>query len=306
MFQLKGYRYFGLTQEVQKWSLTYPKCPLTPEEALARLQALPLSATIKHYLICSEPHQDGDLHLHCYLNFDKKVSFSATRFDLDEYHGNYQPTSSPKAWVAYCTKGANYISNFDVHALANKKASGRALNKRLLEEDLTELVREGDIPLEKYLKLKANKEAFFRDVAPPLPFCVGFIPNSLGKIFPVYSSAVKLRHYWIWSRNPNSGKTTFLKSVASSYPSYWMCYKENFQSLHPRTQFILLDEYSSPHLTTTQLNQMCDGTWMYPVKGGTAIMLAEPIILVAANKPIDEVYPNDHLLIKARFSQIDL
>ena len=43
---------------------------------------------------------------------------------------------------AYCMKGGNFISSFDVDAATRKKSCGRALNKRLLEEDLTDLVQE--------------------------------------------------------------------------------------------------------------------------------------------------------------------
>lgn len=284
--------------------MTYPKCGLAPADALALLQALPIRAQIVDYIVAQELHQDGTPHLHVYLNYDKKVSFGPNRWDLSSFHGNYQPARSWKAVAGYCTKGANYISNFNLDAAAAKRASGRDLNKRLLEGDLTELVLEGEVPLEKYLRLKACKEAFFKDRQPVLPRCIGFIPNTLGHLFPVLSG--KQRHYWIWSSKPNTGKTSFLRSVALAYPSYWYSYKESFQACHPGTQFILLDEYSVPHLQATQLNQMCDGTWMYPVKGANPVQLVDPIMLVAANKPPKEVYPNCHSLIIARFLVVEL
>ena len=52
------------------------------------------------------------------------------------------------------------------------------MNKRLLEEDLTDLVQEGVVRLQDYLRIKAAKEAFIRDQTASLPRCVGFIPNT--------------------------------------------------------------------------------------------------------------------------------
>ena len=46
------------------------------------------------------------------------------------------------------------ISSFDVDAATRKKSCGRALNKRLLEEDLTDLVQEGVVRLQGLLENK--------------------------------------------------------------------------------------------------------------------------------------------------------
>lgn len=293
-----------LTQEVKGWFLTYPKCPLSPQQALALLENLPIHQEFKEYVICQEPHEDGSPHLHAFLKYKTKVQFGPRRWDIDSYHGHYEPAQSWRAVEKYCKKGGNYISNFDLNAAASKKASGRSLNKRILEEDLLDLVDEGEVHVKDYIRLKLNKTAIIRDKLPLLSRCVGYIPNGLGKILPVLEG--KQRHYWIWSDQPNTGKTTFLKSVAAAFPSYWLSYRETFQACHPGTQFVLLDEYSSPHLPATQLNQMCDGTWQYPYKGGEPVQLQDPIILVGSNKPPEEVYPNVHKLITARFVVVSL
>lgn len=242
--------------------------------------------------------------MHAFLKYERKVEFGVHKWDIDGHHGNYQTASNWKAVQEYLKKDGNYISNFDVDAAARKKASGRDLNKRLLEEDLATLCLEGEFPLEKYLKLKTCKEAILKDLSPSLPRCLGFIPNTLEKVLPIKEG--KRRHFWIWSSRPDTGKTTFLKSVASSYPSHWYAYKEVFQSVHPGTQFVLLDEYSIAHLSATQLNQMCDGTWVYPFKGGSPVQLVEPLVLICSNKPPEEVYPNCFPLINARFEAIEL
>jgi len=285
------------------WFLTYPRLDIQPDELLAKLRLC--SATpIVEYVVCRELHKDDQPHAHAFIKYERKVEWGARKWDIDDHHGDYQQAKSWTAAAKYCQKDGNYISNFDVNAALSKKSCGRDLNRRLLEEALPDLVDEGVIPLEKYIKLKACKEAYFKDRAPLLPRCVGFIPNSFGKLLPIGEG--KLRHYWIWSRKPNTGKTTFLKSLDQLFPSYWLSYKETFQSVHPQTQFVLLDEYSKPHLEATQLNQMCDGTWMYPTKGGSPTRLVEPLIMICSNKPVEEVYPNVFALINARFLSIEL
>lgn len=46
---------------------------------------------------------------------------------------------------------------------------------------------------------------------------------------------------------------------------------------------------------------MCDGTYQYPTKGGNAIKLDSPLILICGNASIETVYPKAHKFIQARF-----
>lgn len=51
---------------------------------------------------------------------------------------------------------------------------------------------------------------------------------------------------------------------------------------------------------------MCDGTYQYPTKNGTAQTLDKPIILICGNASIETVYPKAHQFIRARFIEIEL
>lgn len=50
---------------------------------------------IKEYIVAQEEHKDGHLHIHCYLELDKKINVkNANKFDIKDtndvsYHGNY-------------------------------------------------------------------------------------------------------------------------------------------------------------------------------------------------------------------------
>lgn len=250
-------------------------------------------------MVAQEEHQDGAKHLHAFVKYAKKLEFKPDRWDIGGFHGNYQVARSWADVQAYCKKGGNFVSSFDTDAAKRKKSCGRDLNKRIIEEDLTSLVQEGVVRLVDYLRVKANKEAYLRDMTSSLPACQSWIPNPWGYLMPLIET--KQRHIWVWSASPNKGKTTFLKALASQYPCYWYTYSENFQAPARDTQFVLLDEYSKAHLTVMQLNQMCDGTYQYPVKGSNPIGLREPVLVLASNKSPEEVYPKCFPFVLARF-----
>lgn len=46
---------------------------------------------------------------------------------------------------------------------------------------------------------------------------------------------------------------------------------------------------------------MCDGTYMYPTKGGASTRIREPIIIICGNKDPAEMYPNCYKFLEARF-----
>lgn len=53
---------------------------------------------------------------------------------------------------------------------------------------------------------------------------------------------------------------------------------------------MLIDELTCPDIRATTLNQMCDGTYQYPTKGGSSIKLTKPTILICGNKNPQDIY----------------
>ena len=51
---------------------------------------------------------------------------------------------------------------------------------------------------------------------------------------------------------------------------------------------------------------MCDGTYIYPFKGGAGITLQEPILIVTGSRNPQELYPNAWPFIQARFNVFQL
>lgn len=75
--------------------------------------------------------------------------------------------------------------------------------------------------------------------------------------------------------------------------------------MHQDSQFILVDEYTTPDLKVTVLNQMCDGHYPYPVKGGAPIN-SKANLIICGNKSPAEMYPNAWKYVEARFNVLNL
>ena len=97
----------------KKFFLTYPKCPITPEEALPLLSAI---VSADGHIIAQEKHADDSLHLHVYLEAAETMTVNgSTTLDLEKdgvrYHGNYQSVRSRNRVMNYVKKEGNFITN---------------------------------------------------------------------------------------------------------------------------------------------------------------------------------------------------
>lgn len=284
------------------WFLTYPKCSLGKEEVMGALKAL--RPGLEQIIVARELHEDGSPHIHCYLYYRSTVSVKNERyFDLGSFHPNVQSAKSLKAVRSYIKKDGDFIQEGidykeELQAIGAHKA---VLGKRLIDgESLVDLTMEYPELLFKFRDIQANVQAFQQARIPAHPRCVGWIPNTFGIMTPLIKD--KRRHYWFWSEGPNKGKTTWLKDLQAKFPCLWYSWTEKYQSPMPHAQFVLLDEYSTGHLTVTQLNMMCDGTYQYPVKGSCPFQLPDSVVLVCGNRNPLEIYSEPHHdLIKARF-----
>lgn len=113
----------------QKLFLTYPQCNATKE----RLYEFLLEESgwaPQEVLVAHELHKNGDNHLHAFVDFgqDRAKEFTAPNFaDFDGYHGNYQGCRSAKNVLKYCTKGDDYVANFDVNAILTSGKNAKAV-----------------------------------------------------------------------------------------------------------------------------------------------------------------------------------
>jgi hypothetical protein len=95
--------------QAKNFSLTYPQCPLEPEDVKRKLLQ---DFSPIYILIGREKHEDGEWHLHIWLSFrDKKNIKDKRHFDIFGYHPNTQATKSIKKWDEYCKKGGLWIEH---------------------------------------------------------------------------------------------------------------------------------------------------------------------------------------------------
>lgn len=292
----------------KSWFLTYPRCLLDKEVVKQLLEDK--GRPIKGGVVARELHEDGTPHIHVYLVLENAYNCkNPSYWDLQEYHGNYQSCKSATAVVKYVKKDKDYLEFGDLDfaaKMAAKEGHRAYVGKRLMTDNLIDVVQDHPELLFGLKKLSQDIDYYKSLQLRPLPTCEGFIPNSLGVLMPIRTD--KQRHYWIYSSKPNKGKTTFLLALDKAYRCSWYSLQENFQSIKPDSQFILLDEYSVAHLKVTQLNSMCDGTYQYPTKGGSPVTTPGVILILVGNKKMEECYtnPENHLLLKARFNLICL
>lgn len=225
------------------------------------------------YTIAQEDHEDGNKHLHAFIKYEKKVQFAATRWDLGEYHGNYQQARSYLAVERYCKKGGNYISNICLESAAQKKGKK---NLQILTEDLRELIADGVIhALQLPQALKAR---------------------SLYQLLGDPHHHHDVRGTWIYGP-PGVGKSRFVRDnnpdcFVKSQNRWWDGYKGQ--------KVVLLDDLDHKGECLSHLLKIwadrysCHGEY----KGGT-IPLMHEAFYVTSNYHPRELWPDDQVLLEA-------
>lgn len=169
--------------------------------------------------------------------------------------------------------------------------------------------RKQDVPFQMVLQFRLEqrweslREFYKEDKRESLPMV---LPNPWGKL--LFSSIKdKKRHYWIFSRQPNLGKTFyFAKPLERKYKvclengdfSYW--------TVESDTECVILDEYNTAKLNWSSLNAMCDGTFKYRKIYKGKVSCHDPLIVILSNQSISELYPNTNVFLYARFNEIEL
>lgn len=291
-----------------KLFLTYPQCQATKE---AMYDAISERFPVKEVLVAHELHANGDDHLHCYVELKESMEFNSPQFaDLLGYHGNYQSCRSGRNVLKYCCKRDDYKASFDVEELMSSNASKR---RRICEEliqgrALTEVVEQNPTMLFGYKKLKTDVEEFRMDRATDqrddLP-C--FLDNPWGKQMPV-DTDYKRCHYWVYSKEPNRGKTTaFLLPLLKKYKAILKDQREPYWKLPVDTEMILFDEVMKGDFKAQDLNRICDGTKEFRIfQGGCITLLNKPLLVICSNFSINEVFPFMNNLVHSRFNEIEI
>nr|QKI29016.1 Rep [Kummerowia striata CRESS virus] len=294
--------------------LTYPQCTLSKATALEALEGI--FPDIEEYIVAHELHANGDHHIHVYLKLGDNAlcrwrdpHFADLRHpELGTFHGNYQGCRSAKNVIKYCTKEEDYLSNIDVALLLGKKTNRTIVAAKLIREKrpLEELIAEEHPELIfGYSKLKFDLDNYFQATKQEKEDLPDYLPNPWGLQLAA-KIQTKKRHYWIYSRRPDVGKTfKFAKPLSSKYKA---CIATNFTywSIPFDTELLILDEYNSAGLKWNELNQLCDNTFGFRVFQGGIRYMESYLVIILSNLSIKEMYPFKYEFLEARFNEIEI
>lgn len=124
-------------------------------------------------------------------------------------------------------------------------------------DDLQDVIKDDPSLVLKYATIKQSVHMFHLDSMAAMERCKEKIPNEWAyngigarlemPLYPHHFSselgARKKRHYWLWSKCPDKGKSTFLHKLSQKFPCSSLTTCETFQSVRKDSQFILIDEY---------------------------------------------------------------
>lgn len=259
--------------------------------------------------------QTNSLHFQCFVKFFSKQRGSFIKKLFPRCH--WEPVTVERA------EAINYGLKDDTRVLGPKefgtrpKAVDRTMKggQRTKEqwEEIKKIVITGEssqLPADVVIKYNlerryTNLKKFFtpKEISLELP---RWLPNPWGKILRT-SGAGKKRHFWIYSRRPNVGKTyLFAKPLALSYPVHIKSGDFSYWTLDESIKCVVLDEYNSPQLKWSILNQLCDGTFEFRIFQGGLIKLCDPLIIVLSNQTISDLYPNMNVYLYERFNEINV
>lgn len=169
--------------------------------------------------------------------------------------------------------------------------------------------RKEDVPFQMVLQFRLEqrwdglRKFYQKDEREDLP---AFLPNPWAKCL-ISSRKAKKRHYWIYSRQPNLGKTyLFAKPLAKTYKVSIQNGDFSYFSVEESTQCVIFDEYNTPALKWSTLNAMCDGTFGFRRMYMPKLVLSDPLIIVLSNQSILDLYPHAGVFLTARFIEIEL
>lgn len=251
----------------------------------------------------------GRAHWQAFVWFSKAEKQRGTWFKMFGAGIHFTPVTALRAGaINYGTKDATRL--LGCVPLTNGVAPKAPENEW---EDLQKAVSEKDKTLVPFkLLVRYNLEKRFDGICSfgevdnrtDVPY---YLPNPWGKIIIGQKRNLKQRHYWIFSRQPNLGKTHFFaKPVHEKYKSYLHVGAFTYMGPKKSDQLVILDEYNTAKLSWDSLNAMCDGTWQYRQIYGVPYSICDPVIIVLSNQALSDLYPHMNQTLYARFIEIEL
>lgn len=279
-FRIQGKNFF----------LTYPKCDISIDQAY---ETLNYKNTIRYALIAQEKHKDGDLHLHAYIEYVKKLNIRDPKhFDLGDCHGNYQKPDNIEAVINYCKKENSF-----------KEFGTRLLNQTTSQDipDIYQLARE--LSRKKYFMECLRKKIPFQYAKEAWNDCDLFTINEDPEIGKIRSDLSELK--WEEIENPRKstvligpsgiGKTSWCKRECPK-PALFVTHMDTLRQFKPNEhKCIIFDDMSFLHVpreAQIHITDKDDSRAIHVRYGIAEIPKGTPKIFTANN----EIFTNDEAI----------
>ena len=251
----------------------------------------------------------GRVHWQAFVHFHRQ----------SKQRGTYFKKFSPKIHFEKCGHVRAAAINYGIKEetrLEGPKEDGKKPEPRSKNGPDWDLIKSAilndtkeDIPFELVLRYHLEqrwdglRSFYAKDNRASLPM---FLGNPWSLILP--SKIVgKRRHYWIYSRQPNVGKTTkFAKPLSEGFRARLLVGDTTYLGVESGDECLIFDEYNSQIFKYPTLNAMCDGTYTYRRFYRKPIGLKDPLIIILSNQSIRDLYPIRYDLIEARFIEHEI
>lgn len=250
---------------------------------------------------------NGKLHWQAFCKFHRESKQRGTWFKKFANGMHFAKCSTERA------AAINYGIKEETRVAGPKESGTKpVVPAKFTAEDCKSLIlngQEAQIPFDFVLRynlerrLTALKDFLQGDKRESLPIA---LPNPWG--FLLFSRKnSKQRHYWIYSRTPNKGKTFhFAKPLTCKYKCEIVSGDFTYFNITSATECVIFDEYNSAKIKWDALNAMCDGSYAYRRIYQASVVLKDALIIILSNQSIDELYPFMNQFIHARMKEIEI
>jgi len=252
--------------------LTYPKCKISKENAMAKLKK---KKDTSYICVSHELHQDQTDHLHAIVQYSQKFTTTNSNFydlhDSDEdiiYHGNYQGAKDSTNVREYVMKSGDFIE--DGMFMSNNQSAVQkraADNKLILTTSLPQLVDSGDVSIYNYQQLRTAKNLYTLDSL--------IVPDYMPKeCFWIYGSTGIGKSRWV--RTQYSGQF-----FSKAQNKWWDGYNGE--------KIVLLDDFDLKGEMLGHLLKIWADCYSFSaeIKGGTIKPVITHFIITSQYQPKD-------------------
>lgn len=251
--------------------------------------------------------KSGNLHWQAFVKFDRQNKQRGTWFKKFANGIHFTKCSKERAEaIGYGTKGETRVAGPKENGTkpeAVVKFTADMCKSLILEK------RTDEIPFDYVLRYNLEKrlpglQDFLKlDKRNGLP---DFLPNPWGLLI-WRNKPTKKRHYWIYSRQPNKGKTYyFAKPISTNYKAQMLVGDTTYFNVSGDTECVIFDEYNTAKFKWDTINAMCDGAFAWRRFNQPSIVLNNPLIIVLSNQSIVDLYPHMNNFILARFIEYEI